>query len=588
MNAPSLPTTDAVDEPAFFDRFRPYRWQVEALSAWLRVGRRGVVEAVTGSGKTDMAFAAIADARRRGLFICVIVPSRVLLEQWYQRMTIAFPDDRIGRLGDHHLDHAEDVDILITTRHSAASRKPVPGDDRQGLLVADECHGYGGKVLRKSLMTDYDERLGLTATLERSDDAVEEVILPYFGGICFRYGFVDAIADGVCAQPRVAFVAVPLTDQERSEYTRTERTLVEARTSLKKIDGMPTEPFGAFLAAVQHLAQNDGGPNGKAANDYLDAFALRRDIVADSEAKFETLTKLAPSIRAADGSLLFTETVRASNHAINRLDPVVSIEIITGETPRTDRERILTTFRAGELDAVAAPRVLDEGIDVPDANLGIVVSASRTRRQMIQRMGRILRRKQAGAGAKFVIVFAADTLEDPRSAVDRDGFVEEIEEIAEAMAVFGVDELDRLTDFLDWSGPEVVAAPSHVGPFDAASDADVDAVLHADEATAYAMVHAVPWVGERPAFDDVELPERPESAEPEYLPPEMPDLPSIETEKKRKEPPKRLSTGEAPVMLEKTRDGFVLRCTGCGTTSNTMRFRWEATDATVECDCRAA
>ncbi len=588
MNGPTVVSPTDAGEPSFFDRFRPYRWQVDAMAAWLRVGRRGVVEAVTGSGKTDMAFAAVADARRRGLFVCVIVPSRVLLEQWYQRMMIAFPEDRIGRLGDHHLDLAENVDILITTRHSAASRKPVPGEDREGLLIADECHGYGGKVLRKSLMTEYDERLGLTATLERSDDAVEEVILPYFGGICFRYGFVDAIADGVCAQPRVAFVAVPLTDKERSEYTRTERALVEARTALKKIDGMPSEPFGAFLAAVQHLAQNDGGPNGKAANDYLDAFALRRDIVADSEAKFETLTKLAPSIRAADGSLLFTETVRASNHAINRLDPVVSIEIITGETPRTDRERILTEFRAGGLDAVAAPRVLDEGIDVPDANLGIVVSASRTRRQMIQRMGRILRRKQAGAGAKFVIVFAADTLEDPRSAVDRDGFVEEIEEIAAAMSVFGTDELDRLTGFLDWSGPEVVAAPMHEGPLDPASDDDIARVVNADDAMAYALLFSVPWTGDRPVIADIELPERPESAEPEYLPPEMPDLPLIETEKKRKEPPKRLSTGEAPVMLEKTREGFVLRCTGCGTTSKTMRFRWEATDATVECDCRAA
>ena len=91
---------------------------------------------------------------------------------------------------------------------------------------------------------------------------------------------------------------------------------------------------------------------------------------------------------------MFTETVRAANHAINRLDPLVSIDLITGSTARRQRREILDDLRVRRLDAVAAPRVLDEGVDVPDANLGIVMSASRTRRQMIQRMGRILRRKR--------------------------------------------------------------------------------------------------------------------------------------------------------------------------------------------------
>ena len=110
---------------------------------------------------------------------------------------------------------------------------------------------------------------------------------------------------------------------------------------------------------------------------------------------------------------MFTETVRAANHAINRLDPLVSIDLITGSTARRQRREILDDLRDRKLDAVAAPRVLDEGIDVPDANLGIVMSASRTRRQMIQRMGRILRRKRPGIAARFVIMFAKDTLEDP-------------------------------------------------------------------------------------------------------------------------------------------------------------------------------
>jgi superfamily II DNA or RNA helicase len=77
-----------------------YRWQLDALVSWLRCGRRGVIEAVTGSGKTDVAIAAAADAMRRGRFVLVLVPSRVLMEQWHGRLTRALPEARIGRLGD--------------------------------------------------------------------------------------------------------------------------------------------------------------------------------------------------------------------------------------------------------------------------------------------------------------------------------------------------------------------------------------------------------------------------------------------------------------------------------------------------------
>jgi superfamily II DNA or RNA helicase len=103
-----------------------YRWQLDALAAWLRCGRRGVIEAVTGSGKTDVGLAAIADALRRGRFVLVLVPSRVLMEQWHGRLTVALPEARIGRLGDSGSDRPGWCDVLVSTRHSAATYRPVP------------------------------------------------------------------------------------------------------------------------------------------------------------------------------------------------------------------------------------------------------------------------------------------------------------------------------------------------------------------------------------------------------------------------------------------------------------------------------
>ncbi|MDH4170688.1 MAG: helicase-related protein, partial [Acidimicrobiia bacterium] len=342
----------------------------------------------------------------------------------------------------------------------------------------------------------------------------------------------------------------------------------------------PREPFGDFLAAVAHLAENDGGPNGRAANEYLEAFSRRRDIVASSSAKYESLGAFENTISASDGTLLFTETVRAANHAINRLDPVVGIEIITGDTARGDRERILDELRDGAVDAVAAPRVLDEGIDVPDANLGIVVSASRTRRQMIQRMGRILRRKQPGRGARFVIIFARDTLEDPLSSAERDGFMDEIEAIAESARVFERTEFDELDEFMRYAGPDEVVEPSYVGPYDS-PDQLPDGL---DPVQTYAHVSYVPWSVITDHHHEVWAQPMPQPEDPPYVEQRLPPLPEVERRRVRT-PKKLLSTGENPVRVVDQGGTYVLQCTGCGVASDPTQFRWEALDATVECVC---
>jgi len=532
----------------------------------------------------------------------VVVPTRVLIAQWHERLARAFPDLTIGRLGDSKRDQPDQCDVLVATRHSAASQRPVPGDERGGLLIADECHGFGGGVLRKSLIGDYSERLGLTATLERSDNAIEKVILPYFGGVCFRYDFAAAIDDGVCAQPRVAFVSVPLESKERVEYVATEQQLVDARGVLRSIPKMPTN-FSDFLSSVAHLAEKDAGETGRAAREYLDALGKRREIVANSTAKYQALTTLAPTIRDADGALVFTETVKAANHAINRLDTELDIEIITGDTPRAARESILERLRTGQLDAVAAPRVLDEGVDVPNANLGVVVSASRTRRQMIQRMGRVLRRKEAGTGARFVILFAADTLEDPTATEDRDGFLDEIEAISDKIRVFGVADLHRVESFLDWNGPAEVRDPIRVDSTRIMTvesdrwdiikgddgDANVAQDLERDIGTEsmyarlnYLMWSEQTWLHEWISARVPDTPrEKPEDA-PAYLEIEKLPMPELAKPKPKK---KRLSTGESPVRVVTMSSGFAVECTGCGALSAPVKFKWQAMDQTVECAC---
>ena len=408
------------------------------------------------------------------------------------------------------------------------------------------------------MLPEYDERLGLTATLERSDDAVTELLIPYFGGICHRYGFDQAIVDGVCAPPRVAFVGVELTAGERAEYTATEQSLVNARHHLRQVRDMPLEPFGDFLAAVAYLAERDAGADGRAAREYLDAFSKRREIVARSSGKYELLGGLASAIRDADGALVFTETVRAANHAINRLDPLVSIDLITGSTARRQRREILDDLRDRKLDAVAAPRVLDEGVDVPDANLGIVMSASRTRRQMIQRMGRILRRKRPGIAARFVIMFAKDTLEDPAHRIDRDGFLDEIERISEANGVFDGARFEALDAFLSAPGPEAVPEPERLERYERAV---VHAVGEASLASESTVEHLADQMGVEPAYAFLSFADRDPSGAPHDAAIRVlgPRLPKPRTSRRalpgaraREPPADRRAPGRAAAALDRT------------------------------------
>ena len=107
---------------------------------------------------------------------------------------------------------------------------------------------------------------------------------------------------------------------------------------------------------------------------------------------------------------------------------------------------------------------------------------------MIQRMGRILRRKPLGSGARFVILFASDTLEDPRTD-ERDGFMEEIQDVAESSRIFGAGDHERLTSFLDYSGPEVLTSPKKIGPMSSLDDIPTQS----DLVERYAWLNFLAW-----------------------------------------------------------------------------------------------
>ena len=144
-----------------------YQWQHEALSAWAESGCRGVVEAVTGTGKTLVGIAAAADALRDGGKVQVLVPTVELLRQWCRTLRKNLPGRRIGELGDGSDGGLPTSDVLVSVVNSARRYSPqhVP---RNSLLVGDECHRYGSDSNAKALNPKFDRRLGLSANVHSS------------------------------------------------------------------------------------------------------------------------------------------------------------------------------------------------------------------------------------------------------------------------------------------------------------------------------------------------------------------------------------------------------------------------------------
>jgi superfamily II DNA or RNA helicase len=419
---------------------RLYPWQADALKVWQQRGGRGVVEAVTGTGKTMVGVAAALDELGRRGQVLVLVPTVELMHQWVAELASWVPGGRaIGWLGDGSSDSLASHDVLVAVVNSArvVDVQPI----RQGgLLIADECHRYGTVVNQLALDPRFRRRLGLSATYGRDDDGNLSWLDPYFGATCFRLGYARAVAEGVTARFTVTLVGVALSLGERARYDVITKLMAGLRARLIERHGLPAEPFEAFLRGIARLAEGQGEASG-VARAYRQAMLERRRLLADTPAKDAAVTLLAPAIEAADRTIVFTQSIAASERAASTLARCgLRAAVMHSSLPGPDRRETLRHFAAGDLDVLAAPRVLDEGVDVPAADLAIIASASRSRRQMIQRMGRVLRRKADGRHARFAVIFVEGTVEDPALGA-HETFLGEMTDVADALSRFPATEV---------------------------------------------------------------------------------------------------------------------------------------------------
>ncbi|MCU0553011.1 MAG: DEAD/DEAH box helicase family protein [Leptolyngbya sp. Prado105] len=368
----------------------PYPHQKEALEAWKSSERLGVVVLPTAAGKTYLAQLAMQSTKRSTL---IMVPTLDLMHQWYANLSAAFPDVEVGLLGGGSRDRTP---ILVATYDSAAIHAETLGN-QYALLVFDECHHLPSdfnRVIAEYAIAPY--RLGLTATPERTDGKHED-LKSLIGQEVYRKT-PEELSGSALAKHEAIQIRVCLSQPERERYDQ----LIQIRNTFLKDSNIYLSSAQGWQRFVQASARSKSGRKAMLAHREAKSIAF------GTEGKLRVLADLLAR-HYPERTLIFTD----DNATVYRISQDLLIPAITHQTPVKERHEILTKFKQGDYRSLVASRVLNEGVDVPDASIAIVLSGTGSAREYIQRMGRILRKsKDPGKLAILYEVIAEDTNEE--------------------------------------------------------------------------------------------------------------------------------------------------------------------------------
>jgi superfamily II DNA or RNA helicase len=369
--------------------------QREALDAWVQGGCRGQVIMPTGTGKTEVAFAAMA---RTQVATLIVAPVRDLMYQWHRRILAAFGYDA-GLVGDTTYNIRP---VTVTTYDSAYLHMDKMGAGF-GLLIFDEEHHLPGRCRREAaLLSAAPMRLGLTATPERSD-GLHVDLDRLVGPVAYRMPFREA-KGSTLADFDVVRIPVALTDREQATYDQCSRLVRHFLASRRK--EMPGYTW-------QDLCKESGkDPQARQAQK---AYYLKQSIEDRAAEKLRVLEDIF-RLHFGQQILVFA----GSNAMAIEVSRRFLVPTILSHTAKRERRGILDGFAQGQFTVLVANRVLDEGVDVPEAKVAVVIGGQGSTRQATQRLGRVLRRSGRARATLYEVV-CEDTKEVERSRKRRRG-----------------------------------------------------------------------------------------------------------------------------------------------------------------------
>jgi len=380
-------------------QWHPIRWprvkihalrpeQEAAVAAWSET-LQGLIVMPTGTGKTEVALRIMAD---RAVATLVVAPVRDLMYQWHRRILEGLGYDA-GIVGDNVFRVRP---VSVTTYDSAYLHMDRLGD-QFGLIVFDECHHLPGPVRRDAArMSAAPMRLGLTATPERSDHLHADLDW-LIGPILYEMPLSAARGESL-ADYEVTRIPIHLSPEEQSRY---DRLSDEVRRYI--IDRRKTEPEFAWKDLC-----NEAGATPEARRA-MKAYFAKKSIEDRAEEKLRVLEDLF-RLHTGEPCLVFA----GSNAMARDVSRRFLIPCLLNHCGKKERLEVLRGLEAGEYPALVANQVLDEGVDLPEVKVAVVLGGTASARQAKQRLGRVLR-KSGNARAVLYEVVCADTTEEHRS-----------------------------------------------------------------------------------------------------------------------------------------------------------------------------
>lgn len=368
-------------------RRAPRDYQQGAVRAWLDNGRRGVVVLPTGTGKSFVAELAIAATKRPTL---VVAPTLDLVGQWHARLDAVFSGP-VGLMGGGH----HEVERITVSTYDSAHLHLHRYGDRFGLLIFDEVHHLPAPAYLEaagSAMAPF--RLGLTATYER-EDGRETLLDAVLGPVVFRREITE-LSGEYLADYEVVRLSVQLSPEEAQQY-RDARQLYRDFIRAQGISMRGPGGWQRFLSAAARS---------KAGRAAFKAYQQYKQIAHGTERKLDLLTTILDEEHGRR-TIIFTH----DNATAYRVSRTFLVPCITHQTDLKERRQYLDAFQDGSLPVLVTSRVLNEGVDLPAAEVGVVLSGTGTVREHVQRLGRILRPKEGKQAILYELV-TQDTTEE--------------------------------------------------------------------------------------------------------------------------------------------------------------------------------
>ena len=363
---------------------RPY--QEEALSRWRHADMRGILVLPTAAGKTYIALKAISLLKTQTL---IVVPTLDLLDQWRKRV-IDYLGIEAGAVGGGE----DNVQMVTVSTYDSAYLQAGALGNRFMLMVFDEVHHLASPgYMQIAEMYIAPHRMGLTATYERSDQRHE--LLPSLVGDLIYTAKVEELAGKHLSPYTHERILVKLTPQEQQVYDE-EMSVFNNYLREKGIVLRSPEDFHRFIMVTGR---------DRRAREALLARNRAVKTALNSEAKLSLLADQLEAHRN-EKTLIFT----LHNDLVYTISRRLLIPAVTYQTPKEERRETLENFRASIYKAIVTSQVLDEGVDVPDASVGFILSGTGSTREYVQRLGRLLR-KVEGKRAKLVEIVSKETME---------------------------------------------------------------------------------------------------------------------------------------------------------------------------------